>query len=137
VKPAFGLDESQITDMLKAGYEYASEDMLARKLAEARVEAEALLEGLRAAINVDGDLLSEGERTDLESGMGSLQSAAKSDQPERIRESTEQLGRSSEVFAARRMDRSIQKALQGVALSDLETDAATQDETSEKEREVP
>jgi molecular chaperone HscA len=137
VKPAFGLDESQITDMLKAGYEYASEDMLARKLAEARVEAEALLEGLRAAINVDGDLLSEGERADLESGMGSLQSAAKSDQPERIRESTEQLGRSSEVFAARRMDRSIQKALQGVALSDLETDAATQDETSEKEREAP
>ena len=42
VKPAFGLDEAQVTDMLKAGYEHASEDMLARKLGEARVEAEAL-----------------------------------------------------------------------------------------------
>lgn len=136
VKPAFGLDESQITDMLKAGYEHASEDMLARKLAEARVEAEALIEGLRAAMRVDGDLLSADERADLEAGVGSLASAVKSEQPEQIRESTEQLGRATEVFAARRMDRSIQRALQGVALSELETDAETHDKTDEEERQA-
>ena len=37
VKPAFGLDELDITDMLKASYEFAAEDMVARKLAEAGV----------------------------------------------------------------------------------------------------
>ena len=137
VKPAFGLDESQITDMLKAGYEHASEDMLARKLAEARVEAESLIAGLRAAMSVDGDLLSADERADLEAGIDALASAVKSEQPEQIRESTEQLGRASEVFAARRMDRSIQKALQGVALSELETDAEAQDEVNEEERQAP
>jgi len=136
VKPAFGLDESQITDMLKAGYEHASEDMLARKLAEARVEAEALIEGLRAAMRLDGDLLSADERADLEAGVGSLASAVKSEQPEQIRESTEQLGRATEVFAARRMDRSIQRALQGVALSELETDAETHDKTDVEERQA-
>ena len=45
-------------------------------------------------------------------------------QPEDIRDATEILGKASEVFAARRMDRSIQKALQGVSLLELESDVA-------------
>jgi molecular chaperone HscA len=122
VKPAFGLDEAQITDMLKAGYEHASEDMLARKLGEARVEAEALLEGLQAAIKADGDLLSADESAALQSDMKNLEAVMAVNQPDDIREGTEILGKASEVFAARRMDRSIQKALQGVALSELESD---------------
>jgi molecular chaperone HscA len=124
VKPAFGLDEAQITDMLKAGYEHASEDMLARKLGEARVEAEALLEGLQAAITADGDLLSADESAALQSDMKNLEAVMATNQPDDIREATEILGKASEVFAARRMDRSIQKALQGVALSELESGVA-------------
>ena len=45
-------------------------------------------------------------------------------QPDDIREATEIVGKASEVFAARRMDRSIRKALQGVSLSELESDVA-------------
>ena len=124
VKPAFGLDEAQITDMLKAGYEHASEDMQARKLGEARVEAEALLDGLQAAMAADGDLLSADETAALQSDMQSLGAVMAANQPDDIREATEILGKASEVFAARRMDRSIQQALQGVALSELESDVA-------------
>ena len=124
MKPAFGLDEAQITNMLKAGYEHASEDMLARKLGEARVEAEALLDGLQAAMTADGDLLSADETAALQSDMQNLESVMATNQPDDIREATEILGKASEVFAARRMDRSIQKALQGVALSELESDVA-------------
>ena len=43
-------------------------------------------------------------------------------QPEAIRDATESLGRATETFAARRMDRSIQAALQGVAITELESD---------------
>ncbi|MDG1931668.1 MAG: Fe-S protein assembly chaperone HscA [Luminiphilus sp.] len=121
VKPAFGLDEGQITEMLKAGYEYASEDMLARKIGEARVEAEALLAGLQAALAADGDLLSAEETTELQRDMTALETVMKQNEPDEIRAATEILGRASEVFAARRMDRSIQAALQGVALTDLES----------------
>ena len=122
VKPAFGLDEGQITDMLKAGYEHASEDMLARKLGEARVEAESLIAGIHAALAQDRDLLSELELADLETEISALNAAVVTDDPDQIRSATEHLGRASEVFAARRMDRSIQVALQGVALTDLETE---------------
>ena len=85
VKPAFGLDEAQITDMLKAGHEHASEDMLARKLGEARVEAEALLDGLQAAMTADGDLLSADETVALQSDMEHLEAVMATNQPDDIR----------------------------------------------------
>ncbi len=122
VKPAFGLSEGQITSMLKAGYEHAGEDMQARKLGEAQVEAQGLLAGLRAALAKDGDLLSDAELRDLEQNAAALEAVMAGNQPEAIRDATESLGRATETFAARRMDRSIQAALQGVAITDLESD---------------
>jgi molecular chaperone HscA len=124
VKPAFGLDEAQITDMLRASYENAAEDMNARQLAEARVEGEALLAGLRAAIAQDGDLLLSDESQELDDGMRRLEAMLETDDPQAIRDLTERLGRFSEPFAARRMDRSIQSALKGVSLSALDSEAA-------------
>ena len=124
VKPAFGLDEAQITDMLRASYENAAEDMNARQLTEARVEGEALLAGLRAAIAQDGDLLLSGESQEFDDGMRGLEAVLETDDPQAIRELTERLGRFSEPFAARRMDRSIQSALKGVSLSALDSETA-------------
>jgi molecular chaperone HscA len=122
VKPAFGLDETQITEMLKASYEFAAEDMTARQLAEARVEGEALLAGLQSAMAQDGDLLVVDEVQHLKEGMQALQGILAVDDPQAIREMTEQVGRVSEDFAARRMDRSIQSALKGVSLTSLDAD---------------
>ena len=108
--------------------------MLARKLGK-RGGGRVPDSGFAGVMSVDGDLLLADELADLEAGIDALASA-ESEQPEQIRESTEQLGRASEV-SARRMDRSIQKALQGVALSELETDAEAQDEVNEEERQAP
>jgi molecular chaperone HscA len=124
VKPAFGLDELDITDMLKASYEFAAEDMVARKLAEAGVEAEALLEGLRAALAQDGDLLDRDEVQTLEREMARLEQVLQQTDVDAIRECTEKLGRASETFAARRMDRSIQSALRGISVGQLDTESA-------------
>ena len=124
VKPAFGLDELDITDMLKASYEFAAEDMVARKLAEAGVEAEALLEGLRAALAQDGDLLDRDEVQTLEREMARLEQVLQQTDVDAIRECTEKLGRASETFAARRMDRSIQSALRGISVGQLDAESA-------------
>jgi molecular chaperone HscA len=72
----------------------------------------------------DGDLLSADETAALQSDMQNLEIVIAANQPDDIREATEILGKATEIFAARRMDRSIQKALQGVALSELESDVA-------------
>ena len=121
VKPSFGLSDEEVAHMLRSSQRNAAEDMQARQLREAKVEAEALLHGLAGALDADGDLLSAEERADLESVAGELVTVIEGDDIESIRERTDELGQASLAFAERRMDRSIKSALSGVAVSELES----------------
>ena len=120
VKPSYGLEEDQIADMLRASWEYAEEDKQARRRAEESVAAEQLLLGLDAALQADGEaLLSAEEIAGLRAEMGGLESIRQSAEAADIKRATEALGRSSEAFAALRMDASIKRALTGVSLEEL------------------
>ena len=120
VKPSFGLKEDDVASMLRASYEHAEEDMEARQLAEARVEAEQLIASVEAALDVDEDLLSEVEATDLCVAIERLRAAAAEVHVEVIREAVREAGCVTEVFAQKRMDRSIKLALGGMSLSALD-----------------
>ena len=121
VKPSFGLAEEEIADMLQSSYSHASEDMLARKLAEQKLDAQQLLEGLDAALQADGQqLLDDGERAALAQQMDAVRQQLRDEDIDALRLATESLGRASETFATRRMDRSIRQALAGVSLDDLD-----------------
>ena len=122
VKPSFGLSDDEVAAMLRASQTNAAEDMQARQLREAKIEAESLLHGLAGALEADGDLLSDEERAELESEAGALVTALESDNIDIIRAVTDQLGQASLTFAERRMDRSIKSALSGVAVSELEAE---------------
>ncbi|MFK7977299.1 MAG: Fe-S protein assembly chaperone HscA [Halioglobus sp.] len=120
VKPSFGLGDEEITQMLKASYSHAGEDMAARQLAEHRVAAWQLVDGLKAALAVDGELLDEAALEALEAQMLQMQAALEGDDVDSIRQQTEKLGRASESFAAARMDKSIREALAGRSLDSLD-----------------
>ncbi len=121
VKPSFGLSDDEIAGMLTASFDHAAQDKEARALAEERLAAWQLMEGLEAAIAADGDaLLEAGERAALETDIGSLRALVDGDDGRAIHRLTEELGRRSEAFAARRMDRSIRDALAGVSLDELD-----------------
>lgn len=120
VKPSFGLADDEIAGMLKDSYSFASQDKFARQLAEQQVAAQQLLDGLEVALNADGDaLLDVQERQALEEKMSDVQALLEGSDLDSLRASAEQLGRASESFAARRMDKSIKQALSGVALDEL------------------
>ena len=121
VKPSFGLSDEEVAHMLRSSQQNAAEDMQARQLREAKVEAEALLHGLAGALDADGDLLSDEERAELESVAGELVSVIEGDDIAAVRDRTDVLGQASLTFAERRMDRSIKSALSGVAVAELET----------------
>ena len=107
--------------MLQASFSHAVEDKTARQLAEQRLDAEQLLEGLDAALSADAaELLSEAECRALHEKMNILREAATGEDVAVIRRLTEELGRASEAFAARRMDKSIKQALAGVSLQELD-----------------
>ena len=80
-----------------------------------------VLEGLEAALAVDGaELLSQEECAALHERMAALREATSGEDLADIRQLTESLGRASEAFAARRMDKSIRRALAGVSLDELD-----------------
>ena len=128
VKPSFGLADDEVATMLRASYEYAAEDMQARQLTEARVEAEQLIAGVTAALAADADLLDPQELVLLEQAMATLAVAAKGESPDVLRNAVAEAGGVSETFAARRMDRSIKRALSGVSLSAIDQSHPALDE---------
>jgi len=120
VKPSYGLTDAEVERMLRDSFEHAKDDMRARSLAEHRVEGERLIEGIRAALKVDGDLVSPDEREAIERGIAALNTALAGDDPRAIKAATDALNRATEAFASRRMDASVQRALTGRKIASLE-----------------
>lgn len=113
VKPSYGLSDDQIAGMLKEGFASAESDMQARKLREAKVEAERMTLATRSALAADGDLLDAGELDAIEALLRMLADTAEGDDANAIDAAVESLAKGTEAFAAERMNRGIQQALAG------------------------
>jgi molecular chaperone HscA len=113
VKPSYGLSEDDIEAMLVASYENAEEDLAARVLAEARVEAERILQALDGALSADGTLLDASERGSLDSAAAALRATLPGKDARAIRDATTALDVASKLFAERRMNRDMGAALGG------------------------
>ena len=130
VKPSYGLAEEEITAMLKASFSHAQEDAQARMLLEARVDAQRLCDALSAALELDGPgLLNDEEMRVLQEGVSALVEVAEGNAVDAITRATEQLSQASDAFAARRMDREVQRALTGQSVNQV-IEAAATDETA-------
>ncbi|MDO4768947.1 MAG: Fe-S protein assembly chaperone HscA [Brachymonas sp.] len=119
VKPSYGLDDDTIARMLQESFASAGEDMAARALAEARVDAERLLLSVRSALAADGDLLQVAERQAINAQMEALQALLTQGDAAAIEAGSHALAHATEAFAAARMNRGIQQALTGKTLNDL------------------
>ena len=120
VKPSYGLSDDDIARMLQEGFATAAEDMQARALAEARVDAERLLDATTSALAADSALLDSAEVQAIESAIAELASAHRNSQDTaHIEAATKSLANQTEDFAARRMNRSIHDALAGRSVDAL------------------
>jgi molecular chaperone HscA len=120
VKPAYGLSDAEITRMLQDSASHAEDDMRARALREQQTEAKQLLEAVEQALVQDGVLLRPAESEEIQVRMTALrQVMIQSDSPA-IRQAIESLNRATTDFAQRRMDQSVQRALAGHKISELE-----------------
>ncbi len=120
VKPAYGLADDQVADMLRASYEHAAEDMQARQLTEAQIDAQQLIDATTAALDADGDLLDASERAELDTALSVLRQQLTSHDVDKLRHTFDETAKATELFAARRMDRSIQEALGGLSVADFD-----------------
>ncbi len=119
VKPSYGLTDDQVAGMLQDGFAHAGEDRDARALAEQRVEADALLDSLAAALAKDADLLSAGERANVDALRARLLALRAESDHRAIKAAIVALNDASADFAARRMDRAIAGALAGRRIDEV------------------
>jgi molecular chaperone HscA len=120
VKPSYGLSDNEITRMLQDSRSHAEDDMHARALREAQVEADRLIEATRAALGDDGDnLLTMAEKVGIEAEIAKLKALAEGTDHRAILTGIDKLNRATEFFAARRMDASVKKALAGHKIDEL------------------
>ena len=120
VKPSYGLSDDEVANMLRDSMTYAKEDMQARALAEQRVEADRVIEGLIAAMQADGDeLLSDQEKQDLLKVIEALIELRNGEDADAIEQGIKDTDKASQDFASRRMDKSIRAALSGQSVNDI------------------
>ena len=113
VKPSYGLTDDEIARMLQESFSTAQQDMQARALAEAQVDADRMILATQSALTADADLLSATERAQIDSLMAGLADARAHGDTATVEAATQALAKGTEAFAAQRMNRGIQKALSG------------------------
>ncbi|WP_119312885.1 Fe-S protein assembly chaperone HscA [Morganella morganii] len=119
IKPSYGLSDTDIAGMIKDSLENAENDLSTRRLAEQKVEAARLLESLTQALSEDGNLLSDDENATIDAAVGVLIESVEGDSPAAIENAIKQLDKQTQVFAARRMDNSVRKALAGHSVDEI------------------
>jgi molecular chaperone HscA len=121
IKPSYGLTDEQVEQMLLDALDHGEEDLEARRLAEARVEAERILLATNKALAADSDLLEPGEREKVERAIADLtEAAARSDKAAAIQLRIDALDDATHAWAGRRMDRAIREATLGKDLGEIE-----------------
>ena len=121
IKPSYGLTDEEVTAMIKSSFDNAQEDLQARGLAEQRVEADRVIESVIVALQADGaELLSTEEFHHIERVLKQLMDVKKGSDRDAIAQGIKALDTATQEFAARRMNASINKALTGKNLSDIE-----------------
>ncbi|TXG02301.1 Fe-S protein assembly chaperone HscA [Massilia arenae] len=128
VKPSYGLADDDVARMLQESYSSASEDMQLRALREEQVEAERILLATQSALDADVDLLAPEEQAAIGEQLQAVRDAvtASSDastaagqRQDALHNAVQALARGTEEFAARRMDKSVRKALAGKSLDEI------------------
>jgi len=124
VKPSYGLDDDDITRMLKESGSNAETDMQLRALKEQQVDAQRLILATKSALEADlnssdGQLLNANEHAAISALLKMLENTASSEDRAAIESAIKALAEGTEEFAARRMDQSVRTALTGKKLDQI------------------
>ena len=100
VKPSYGLTDEQVEAMIIASIDHAEEDLNAAQVAQARVEADAIITATEKAKSKPAyDELSDAEKNAIAEAILQLQAAYHSDDHHLIHEKTEALNEATRGLA--------------------------------------
>ena len=121
VKPSYGLSDEEVERMLIDALDHGEQDFEARRLVDARIEAERLVLATEKALAADADLLEGNERESVPRALAQLRaSSSAAANASAIQADITALDDATHAWAGRRMNRAVATAIAGRAVSDVE-----------------
>jgi molecular chaperone DnaK (HSP70) len=119
VKPSYGLSDDEVERMIGESYKFASDDLKARQLIEARTEAEAILMATEKALKQGSHLVGEEDLALIKAAMAAVEAAKSGTDHKAIRAKMADLETATHHLAEVLMDTSLKEALENKKLSEL------------------
>jgi Fe-S protein assembly chaperone HscA len=119
VKPSYGLSDSEVERMIEDSFKFAQEDVSARKLIEARLEAGALITTTEKSLGEGGHLIAQDALAAIRTALSSLTSARDGADPKAIRARMAELEQAAKPLSVAMLDDSLKRSLQGKKISEV------------------
>lgn len=119
VKPSYGLSDTEVERMIENSFKFAAEDIGARKLIEARLDAEALIKTIDKSLVEAGHLVAPDEADAIRTALSRLSTAKDGTDPHVIRAGMAELEQAAKHLNVVMLDDSLKRGLQGKKVSDV------------------
>ena len=119
VKPSYGLSDSEVERMIEDSFKFAQEDVSARRLIEARLDAGALIAATEKSLAEAGTLVPERDAATVREALSSLQSAQEGSDSKAIRARMAELEQAAKPLSVAMLDDSLKRGLQGKKVSEV------------------
>jgi molecular chaperone DnaK (HSP70) len=119
VKPSYGLSDNEVERMIEDSFKFAADDVSARKLIEARLDAGALITTTEKSLTEGGHLIPQEDVAAIRSVLSSLTAAKDGNDPRAIRARMAELEQSAKGLTVAMLDDSLKRGLQGKKVSQV------------------
>ncbi|MBS0153604.1 MAG: molecular chaperone DnaK [Nitrospira sp.] len=119
VKPSYGLSDAEVERMIEDSFKFAADDVNARKLIEARLDAEALLKTTEKSLVDAGHLITVSEAERIRTAVSQLGAAKDGTDPRTIRAQMAALEQAAKHLNVVMLDDSLKKSLQGKKVTEV------------------
>ncbi|WP_455370306.1 molecular chaperone DnaK [Petrachloros mirabilis] len=119
VKPSYGLSDAEVEKMIEDSFKFAQEDVNARKLIEARLDAGALITATEKSIGESSHLIKPETLAAVRSALTTLATAKDGKDPRAIRARMADLEQAAKPLTIAMLDDSLKRGLQGKKVSEV------------------
>jgi molecular chaperone DnaK (HSP70) len=119
VKPSYGLADHEVERMIEDSFKFAAEDVNARKLIEARLDAGALIGTTEKSLSEGSHLITAEVRAAIRCALSALASAKDGNEPRDIRARMAELEQAAKSLTVAMLNDSLTRGLQGKKVSEV------------------
>jgi Fe-S protein assembly chaperone HscA len=119
VKPSYGLSDMEVERMIEDSFKFAAEDIGARKLIEARLDAESMIKAIDKSLMDAGHLVAREEADAIRTALSQLSTAKDGTDPRTIRARMAELEQAAKHLNVVMLDDSLKRGLHGRKVSDV------------------